>query len=116
MQRKLNSLQICRGLAALLVLLFHATFMSQTYLDYRPLDGVFRFGYSGVDFFFVLSGFIIFWAHHGELGHPTALRPYVRRRFVRIYPLYWIVAILLTPIYFGLPHRFHDWVVLAKSF
>jgi len=116
MPTKLKTLQLCRGLAAALVLLFHATSVSSAFLNYDLLHGIFLFGYSGVDFFFVLSGFIIFWIHRVDLGHPARLRPYLRKRFIRIYPLYWVVFLVLLPIYFGLPNNFHDCLVLLKSF
>ena len=116
MPTKLKTLQLCRGLAAALVLLFHATSVSSAFLNYDLLHGVFLFGYSGVDFFFVLSGFIIFWVHSVDLGHPARLRPYLRKRFIRIYPLYWVVFLVLLPIYFRLPNNFHDCLVLLKSF
>ena len=115
LQLKLKSLQVFRGFAAMLVLLFHATTMSKVFLNYDFVNGIFLFGYSGVDFFFVLSGFIIFWAHGAEIGKRGAVRPYARKRFIRIYPVYWIVALALIPVYFGLPHQPNDWLVLLKS-
>jgi len=113
---KLQSVQVFRGAAALLVLLFHATGVSKFYFDYELAGGLFLFGYSGVDFFFVLSGFIIFLTHHGEAGRAERLRPYLIKRLIRIYPLYWIVAVALAPIYFGAPHHARDFIVLLKSF
>lgn len=112
----LKSLQVCRAAAALLVLLFHATLVSNAYLKYNLLGGLFRFGYAGVDFFFVLSGFIIFWAHRADIGRPERVKPYLRKRFIRIYPVYWIVALALLPVYYGIPQGVHGFVVLAKSF
>src|SRR5436190_8095983 len=116
MPTKFQTLQFCRGLAAVLVLLFHATFVSESFLNYDLLHGIFLFGSSGVDFFFVLSGFIIFWDHGEDLSHTEALRPYLRKRFIRIYPLYWVVFFLLLPIYFGVPGNLHECLVLLKSF
>lgn len=46
----------------------------------------------GVDFFFVLSGFIIFYVHRDDVGQPANAPAYLIKRFVRLYPLVWIVA------------------------
>ena len=113
---KLQSVQICRAAAALLVLLFHATSVSKAYLNCDLLWGFFQFGYSGVDSFFVLSGFVIYWAHRGDAGQSERIRIYLKKRFLRIYPIYWIVALILLPIYFGAPHDVSDYIVLLKSF
>ncbi len=68
-----------------------------------PLDGVFtKFG-AGVDFFFVLSGFIISWAHWSDIGRRERLGRYAVRRFRRIYPPYWGVLIPLSLAYFLMP-------------
>tara|TARA_R100001460_G_scaffold91283_1_gene133035 strand:+ start:417 stop:704 length:288 start_codon:yes stop_codon:yes gene_type:complete len=57
-----NSLQIGRAVAALLVVLHHATLGSRKFYG-EAFGGFWGFGNIGVDFFFVLSGFIIYWAH-----------------------------------------------------
>lgn len=96
----LTTLQAGRGLAALLVVLFHATvlFAAPKYWGSEIADGIFGFGYAGVEFFFVLSGFIMFHVHRRDIGKPQALPKYALKRVVRIYPAYWIVtfAIFLT--------------------
>lgn len=90
---KLFGVEAARGIAALLVVMVHATniLVGPKFFDTPALGGLFRFGHAGVDFFFVLSGFIIYYIHHGELGHPEYLGAYWAKRFVRIYPVYWIV-------------------------
>jgi exopolysaccharide production protein ExoZ len=92
---KLNGVEAARGMAALLVVLVHASSMlaEKKYLGQLPLAGLFKFGHAGVDFFFVLSGFIIYYIHSAELGNREFLRPYWIKRFIRIYPVYWIVMI-----------------------
>ena len=102
-QKKLYGLQVYRGIAALLVVLYHMTYLSQERFDYQFLGGIFAFGFTGVDFFFVLSGFIILYVHGRDLGRPERLRGYFTKRFIRLYPIYWcvaltkIVVILLVP-------------------
>jgi peptidoglycan/LPS O-acetylase OafA/YrhL len=62
-----------------------------------PFGQVFRFGRSGVDFFFVLSGFLIALLHWDDIGRPTRLRRFAVRRLTRIYPTYWLVLALIVP-------------------
>jgi len=89
---KITTLEATRGFAALLVLLYHATgSMFEYYYGYPTLSW-FRFGHAGVEFFFVLSGFIILYVHREDLGRPHRIQNYTWRRFVRIYPLYWTVT------------------------
>ena len=84
-------IEIGRGIAALLVVFFHATAIAglPKYFGQAPLAGLFSFGYAGVDFFFVLSGFIIFYSTAKNHGNPRAIFSYVKHRLIRIYPIYW---------------------------
>jgi peptidoglycan/LPS O-acetylase OafA/YrhL len=77
--------------ASLLVVLFHmAGIMGLPKYFAVTFGGIFNFGDAGVEFFFVLSGFIITWVHTPDLGTPAKLLPYLCKRAVRIYPTYWI--------------------------
>ncbi|MBD2095425.1 acyltransferase [Trichocoleus sp. FACHB-591] len=102
-RKKLELIQACRGIAALLVVLFHVTEFSQEKLNQNFLSGLFAFGGSGVDFFFVLSGFIIFFAHQADIGQKQKLNAFIVKRVIRVYPLYWIITLALLPIYFLIP-------------
>ena len=55
----------------------------------------FQAGHAGVDLFFVISGFIILFVHRVDIGRPGRISVYLRRRFTRVMPLYW-VALALT--------------------
>ncbi len=72
---RLSGVQAARGVAALMVVLYHATraLSLPQYLGYIPFDNAFGFGHAGVDFFFVLSGFIIMHAHAADIGKPERL-------------------------------------------
>ncbi|HSV48624.1 MAG TPA: acyltransferase family protein, partial [Ramlibacter sp.] len=88
----LKSLQAGRALAALAVAAFHLSIMMGEpryggIPAYQPLT---RLGYMGVDFFFVLSGFIILFAHWRDIGRPQAAADYAWRRFARLFPVYWV--------------------------
>ena len=92
---QLTTLQGVRGASALMVVLFHATGMV------KAMPSVFRYafawGYCGVDFFFVLSGFILLYVHYGQIGHPEKLRSYLGKRYSRIFPAYWSVLAFVIP-------------------
>jgi exopolysaccharide production protein ExoZ len=85
----LQSLQAFRGLAALAVLLSHLTalFHSKLGID-LDCQRWLRPGSLGADFFFVLSGFIIFYTHRSDIGLPTSARKFITRRLTRLYPVF----------------------------
>lgn len=98
---KMHSIEAARAIAALSVMCMHAAHFMRVphFSGHIGLGDVFWFGYLGVDFFFVLSGFIITYVHFHDLGHRERLHIYLWRRFSRIYPIYWCVltlCILLT--------------------
>ena len=103
-----RSIQALRGLACLLVVIFHANhsfFGLPKYWADRPLGDFFEFGgHAGVDYFFVLSGFIIYVAHRRDLGDRSRLARFAWRRFSRVYPVYWIVLLALIPVFFVVPN------------
>ncbi len=102
-KHNLNLIQVLRGIASLLVVFFHATVNSQEITGKEFFGGFFLFGGAGVDIFFVLSGFIITYTSLKGLGQPGKLFPFMRRRFVRIFPAYWIIISLFLLIQILLP-------------
>jgi len=72
-----------RGLCACLVALFH-------FHGYSPLytSELIRNSYLFVDFFFVLSGFVIAWNYEDRLGSWQQLRQFMILRLGRLYPLH----------------------------
>jgi exopolysaccharide production protein ExoZ len=85
-----------RGIAALLVVLHHAFRFIRKDFGESALSQAFVGGASGVQFFFVLSGFIIFYIHGGDSASMTQGVVYLKKRLVRVYPLYWMI---LLPVY-----------------
>lgn len=89
-----KSLQACRGIAALMVVFYHVrgAISLPKYFGTSTFGDAFVFGGgAGVDFFFVLSGFIIIWIHAKDFGQPQRLGAYLVKRAIRIYPTYWII-------------------------
>ncbi len=102
-KKTLQLVQVLRGIASLLVVLLHVTANMYEIFDTPFLGNVFMFGGSGVDVFFVLSGFIITYTSLPFLSKPAALPAFAKRRLNRIYPIYWIVITGLLLLQLGLP-------------
>ena len=60
------------------------------------LDSSWLSGVSGVDLFFVISGFIMVWVAGNAAPGPTSLAKFYFARLVRIYPLWWLFAGLMA--------------------
>jgi len=101
--KKIQYLEIARGIAAILVVLHHATLDAPTFYGFNPFNNFFFFGKAGVDFFFVLSGFIIYYIHSEDNCSLTNIRNYVLKRLIRVYPIFLFVSILLLGAYILLP-------------
>jgi peptidoglycan/LPS O-acetylase OafA/YrhL len=99
----ISLLQAYRGIAAILVVLFHAKMTTENYFGNYSLLSFFDMGEAGVQFFFVLSGFIIFYIHNKDLGISKRVYPYLKKRIIRIYPIYIIITLLFTPFWLLIP-------------
>lgn len=91
---KLPSLDAGRFVAALLVVMFHTSFTVMNFGGRAPFDLALRGGHAGVEYFFVLSGFIIYYAHRRDLSLPITIPGYVRKRATRILPMLWLILIV----------------------
>lgn len=115
----LQCLQAGRALAALAVTAFHLSLMmgEPRYGGDAVLWDWMQYGRLGVDFFFVLSGFVILYAHQRDIGQPSALARYAWRRLVRVYPVYWLyTGVFVALVWAGLgrnsklPSGILDWM------
>jgi peptidoglycan/LPS O-acetylase OafA/YrhL len=82
------AIELFRGIAALMVLTFHYAYFFTSELSFL------NFLQTGVDLFFIVSGFVF---APLILSGNIAIKPYLIRRFFRIYPLY-LISLLL---YYG---------------
>lgn len=98
-------IQILRFFAALAVVAFHALGLAPK--GFELPDSVvslaLSYGGRGVDLFFVISGFIIFYTTRSATLTPAA---FLRRRFERIVPLYFFVIFAFTLLAIALPAVF----------
>lgn len=102
---QLTSLQAGRAIAAVFVVIFHlnAFFLPERLYDGETLSVAAGMGYAGVEYFFALSGFLMVYAHAKDFGQPSRLMNFVRRRVTRIYPVYWLILLVLVAAYLAVP-------------
>jgi peptidoglycan/LPS O-acetylase OafA/YrhL len=93
MNERLTVLDAQRGLCALFVALAHAQWASHA-SDWSFVQGSWLF----VDFFFVLSGFVIALVYLDRIGDAPSLLAFVARRFGRLWPLHAFVLLLFVAI------------------
>ena len=99
---KLQSIQALRGLAALLVLIFHIhelevlAIADNSLTERAWVGGLFTNGYAGVDLFFVISGFIMVFVTRNTLPGPKQAAEFLFARVTRIYPVWWAFAGCMT--------------------
>ncbi|KJZ19622.1 hypothetical protein TW80_01580 [Loktanella sp. S4079] len=101
-QNRLESLQVLRAVAALMVVAFHMNiFILPETLNIGTAWAGLNMGYAGVEVFFVLSGFIMFYRHGDEMGQGSRLWPYLYARFARIFPVFWVVLGVVIALRFA---------------
>lgn len=107
----IRGVQYLRGIAALLVVMFHAdgAFRAEKYWHVDIADGwLLPAGGAGVYLFFALSGFVIANAHWDDVGARHRLPRYIYRRFTRLYPMYWIVSLTVLAVGLVVPSFYEE--------
>lgn len=99
----ISSIQVFRAIAAILIVLFHLREIMGKYFQSPLYSEIWSFGKCGVQFFFVLSGFILLYTHEKEFLQTKKISRYLLKRFIIIYPIYWIVTLALTPFWLLIP-------------
>lgn len=106
---RIPALDGLRGVAILLVLVWHYVSCQVVTGPGGFLPGLLSVMWSGVDLFFVLSGFLIVGILLDSKGAPGYFRTFYLRRVCRIMPLYYLVLILFVVLpRSGLP--VNDWL------
>lgn len=90
----LTGIEFFRGVAAIMVAIYHISRHFEKNFGTFPFSKITEFGHSGVDFFFTLSGFIIYYVHKKDIHNKDMLYPYFAKRFARVYPFYWVMIFL----------------------
>ena len=74
-----------RGVAALMVIWYHV-FECYAFAGGTTID-TFNHGYLAVDFFFILSGFVIGYAYDDRWGKNFTMKDFIKRRLIRLHPM-----------------------------
>ena len=90
--QKINNLESLRGIAALIVALYHLPALSFYHIES---------GWLGVYFFFSLSGFVIALNYFEKIKDWNSLINFKKKRLLRLYPVYIFVLLLVLLIQTG---------------
>ncbi|WP_180146349.1 acyltransferase [Acinetobacter sp. YH12052] len=102
----LNNIQVLRAFAAIIVVIFHIAIAGESYKIPSEILGLTgSFGRSGVDIFFVISGFIMVYTQHNKSTSPVK---FIKDRVIRIVPIYWFYSVLLLMLYLLIPSAFRE--------
>lgn len=74
-----------RGVAALMVIWYHV-FEGYAFAGGTTID-TFNHGYLAVDFFFILSGFVIGYTYDDRWGKNFTMKDFIKRRLIRLHPM-----------------------------
>ncbi|WP_271165518.1 acyltransferase family protein [Brevundimonas intermedia] len=117
--RTYEGIQCLRLVAALMVVFVHSSF----YASERLVPGfpVWARGTSGVDIFFVISGFVMFYTYPKIRDKSLAALEFFSRRIIRIVPAYWAVTSIKIIVMLIIPGaalhaELGNWDFIAKSY
>lgn len=103
-EKQILSIQALRGVAVLGVVAFHTLAIELKYSGGdRWLSDLLLFGETGVDLFFVISGFVMVLVTRGRFGKPREVMRFFWSRTTRIYPTYWFYFFLTLGIFLVMP-------------
>ena len=98
------SIQYLRGIAALLVVLSHIAWKN-IQAGGSTMHWWHEAGTFGVDIFFIISGYIMVYITQNMHQKPHNIRIFLKKRFVRIVPLYWFYTLVALGIFLLIPER-----------
>jgi exopolysaccharide production protein ExoZ len=107
MRERFVGVQLLRFVAAMLVAVMHITQAISMHITGLGSDHYWEPGASGVDIFFVISGFVMATStpSHPRAGQSrgAAAWMFMKRRLLRIAPLYWFYTLLKAALLLALP-------------
>lgn len=108
------NIQILRAIAAIIVIAFHTVLAAENYnFNTNLFSHITIWGASGVDIFFVISGFIMIYIQNKKKKTPLE---FWKDRIERIVPLYWALIFLITFLLLIFPQGFNDLKINSEIF
>lgn len=101
--KRIEAIRWLRGVAALLVVLSHLMSVERKYAGDRLLPDWLISGFTGVDLFFGISGFVMVWVTWQTVPGMRSAARFLWSRITRIYPVYWLVTLALLPVWLKMP-------------
>lgn len=116
--KTLFTVQALRAIAASGVVAYHTLYMLVHNAGYSfHATG---FGAAGVDLFFLISGFIMIYTSRADFGRLDVSASFLRRRVIRIVPMYWLYTTLVVVLLAFAPRLFStvtfNWKNAAASY
>lgn len=104
MGQKLSTVQSLRAIAATAVVAYHSAATIRIF-GWTPgaLSHASEWGWSGVDIFFFISGFVMVATTSGRLRGAQAAKDFMVARLMRIAPMYWILTSLMLAVVWVVP-------------
>ena len=95
-QGKILYLESLRGIAALNVAMYHASLVGGE--SFIVTNSFVKNADLMVDFFFVLSGFVIAYNYSDRIFNFASLTQFQTKRFLRLYPLHFLTLLIFLAI------------------
>lgn len=91
--RRFISLESLRGIGAVIVVYYH----SRLFSDYSYSSLIQNGAFVLMDFFFILSGFVMAYSYAQKIGNEVTFKTFLILRFARLYPLHLFTLLLWIP-------------------
>ncbi|MCE0812477.1 acyltransferase [Buttiauxella sp. S04-F03] len=111
-KNKIDSIQFFRCIAIALVVYAHSFDRMERYSElsnYISFSDLAHFSRSGVDLFFIISGFIMSYITHNDVvSGKFSWRSFMYKRITRIVPMYWLVSLVVLVLLHSFPSIFYN--------
>ena len=108
----IKNIQVLRAFAALSVLFLHTVYAVNDYNFFQLTKNFSSWGDFGVDIFFIISGFIMIYIKRSQKN----VLYFLKKRIIRILPLYWFFNILYLFLFILFPTSFRTLQISSDNF